>query len=245
MEFKELIKKYFYTNSSSAASATARIPLLHSGGDPIGCDTIGNIELASPTRTCGVLFATTDDSGIVLCNPYHVQHTVNDYHIIFGVAIIEGGKCVIVGKDELTAVKWSAYNASGGSGDKGGVEAAMGDMNGKANTATIHDTLGSNAIAVDYCLKYFAKDVQSTSPSVGVGKWHLPSVGELWMIYSHLFEVNRLLASIGGMSLTQSLYWSSTEYNAGRCWAVSFEHGETRYHLKANYEFKVRPVLSL
>lgn len=244
MEFKELIKKYFYTNSSAAASATARIPLLHSGGDPIGCDTLENIELASPTRTCGVLFATTDGSNIDFCNPYDVRHTANDYRVIFGVAIIEGGKCVIVGKDE-TSLQWAKTNAASGGTAYLDREQALADFDGMANTATIHQTLGSNAPAAEYCLKYFAKDVQSTSPSVGVGKWHLPSFGELFMVYSHLIEVNRCLDIIGGTPLNRSSwYWSSTEYGGTTAWYVPFDGGSLGSHGKTN-EDRVRPVLSL
>lgn len=243
MEFKELIKKYFYTNSSAAASATARIPLLHNSGDPIGCDTLENIELASPTRTCGVLFATTDGSKIDFCNPYDVRHTANDYHVIFGVAIIEGGKCVIVGKDE-TQLQWAKSNVSGGTTAKGR-EQALANFDGMANTTTIYNTLGSNAPAAEYCLKYFAKDVQSTSPSVGVGNWHLPSAGELFMIYAHLIEVNRCLDTIGGTPLNrETWYWSSTEPNANGAWYVSFDIGGLSTNYKTT-QGRVRPVLSL
>lgn len=244
MEFKELIKKYFYTNSSSAASATARIPLLHNSGDPIGCDTLENIELASPTRTCGVLFATTDGSKIDFCNPYDVRHTANDYHVIFGVAICEGGKCVIVGKDEYADIQWATSNVSGGSGNKS-IENAIADMNGAQNTATIYNTLGSNAPAVEYCLKYFAKDVQSTSPSVGVGNWYLPSGGELWMIYSHLFEVNRLFKAIGGTPIKRNGgYFSSTEVSAIGAYVLMMEDGRM-FSYQKTLTAGVRPVLSL
>ena len=41
--FSDLLKKWFYTNSSSAASSDARIPLLTATGEPKGSDTMANI----------------------------------------------------------------------------------------------------------------------------------------------------------------------------------------------------------
>lgn len=42
--FKDLLKKWFYQNSSSAASSDARVPLLTATGDPKGSDTMANIS---------------------------------------------------------------------------------------------------------------------------------------------------------------------------------------------------------
>lgn len=41
--FSDLLKKWFYTNSSAAASSDARIPLLTATGEPKGSDTMENI----------------------------------------------------------------------------------------------------------------------------------------------------------------------------------------------------------
>lgn len=41
--FSDLLKKWFYTNSSSAASSDARVPLLNANGTPKGSDTMANI----------------------------------------------------------------------------------------------------------------------------------------------------------------------------------------------------------
>lgn len=41
--FKDLLKKWFYTNSSSAASSDARVPLLDASGNPKGSDTMANL----------------------------------------------------------------------------------------------------------------------------------------------------------------------------------------------------------
>lgn len=42
--FQDSLKKWFYTNNSSAASSDARIPLLNANGTPKGSDTILNVS---------------------------------------------------------------------------------------------------------------------------------------------------------------------------------------------------------
>ena len=41
--FKDSLKKWFFTNNSSAASSTARVALLDASGNPIGSDTMANL----------------------------------------------------------------------------------------------------------------------------------------------------------------------------------------------------------
>lgn len=55
--FKDSLKKWFYTNSSSAASSDARIPLLTATGDPKGSDTMANLA-----SVLGVQYKTLSSS---------------------------------------------------------------------------------------------------------------------------------------------------------------------------------------
>jgi hypothetical protein len=41
--FRDSLKKWFYTNNSSAASSDARVPLLNADGTPKGSDTMVNL----------------------------------------------------------------------------------------------------------------------------------------------------------------------------------------------------------
>lgn len=43
MEGKDVLKKWFYTQGTQAASSSARVPLLDASGNPIGSDTIPNV----------------------------------------------------------------------------------------------------------------------------------------------------------------------------------------------------------
>lgn len=56
--FSDLLKKWFYTNNSSAASSDARIPLLTATGEPKGSDTMAN--LASVLGEITPILSVTD-----------------------------------------------------------------------------------------------------------------------------------------------------------------------------------------
>lgn len=43
MDFDKSLKKWFYTNNSSAVGSGARVPLLNANGEPIGSDTYANV----------------------------------------------------------------------------------------------------------------------------------------------------------------------------------------------------------
>jgi hypothetical protein len=139
-----------------------------------------------------------------------------------GVWVQEGGKLLIVAKDQVQSTKWGTSNVSGGTTAKGRAS-AIADMAGLANTNTIISTLGDNAPAAKYCHEYFPTNVESADAQFGSGRWWLPSSGELWMIESHLLEINRVMSIIGGTGLNRGQwYWSSTEVSAARAWGLGF-----------------------
>jgi hypothetical protein len=114
-------------------------------------------------------------------------------------------------------------------------------MAGRANTNTIISTLGDNAPAAKYCHEYFPTNVESADAQFGSGRWWLPSSGELWMIWSHLLEINRIMSIIGGTELNRSQwYWSSTEHSATNAWNLGSADGS--YSNRKTNEFSVRPV---
>jgi hypothetical protein len=249
MEFKNSIKKWFYSGgtgvSNAAASATHRIPLLDASGNPIGSDTPANIELKQPRFTNGVFVATLESNYPRFRQPDQAAQYASS---AVGVAVFNAGKLIVIAKDETTA-KWADSAASGGSGNKT-VSQALADMSGRQNTATIVDTLGSAAPAAYYCKNtYYASNVASDDAYFGTGRWWLPSAGELLMIWSHLFEINRLMAAIGGTPLNRS-YWyqSSTESRAENAWVVTFADSlltdSLLAELRKTYKANVRPVSS-
>lgn len=62
--FQDSLKKWFYTNNTSAASSDARVPLLNANGTPKGSDTMSNLALFLG----GLFFVKTLNSGDDLNN---------------------------------------------------------------------------------------------------------------------------------------------------------------------------------
>ncbi len=52
--------------------------------------------------------------------------------------------------------------------------------------------------------------------------WYLPSAGELRKLYAALPMIENALSVAGGVTLTNSTYWSSTEYNSGQAVTATF-----------------------
>ena len=238
--FKDSLKKWFYTQGTTAATATSRIPLLDASGNPIGSDTLDNIfKLNNQTLfTANVGVAVHEADYIRFYQP---DDALSKASIAVGVWIQEGGKLIIVAKDQQESTKWVTSNVSGGTTVK--YEAAIADMDGRANTSTIITTLGDNAPAAKFCHEYYPSNVDAANAFVGAGRWWLPSAGELWMIWSNLREVNRILAQIGGTALNRSQwYWSSTEYSATSAWYLNFAAGHFGYGTTKESALSVRPV---
>lgn len=241
--FKDSLKKWFYTQGTTAATATSRIPLLDASGNPIGSDTPDNLFKKQPLFTANVGVAVYELNYLRLHQPDEALSLVSS---AVGVWIQEGGKLIVVAKDQQASTKWATSNVIGGTTAKGR-EAAIADMDGRANTSTIITTLGDNAPAAKFCHEYYPSNVDAANAFVGSGRWWLPSAGELWMIWSHLLEVNRILTEIGGTALDRNqVYWSSTEGSDYYAWTMyhglgNFSHG---YGTKTG-ENSVRPVSAL
>ena len=83
-------------------------------------------------------------------------------------------------------------------------------MSGNTNTRCIRkhlDTLSGN----------FAANIVDFEHG-----WYLPSAGELRKLYAALPLIENALAVAGGVTLTTSTYWSSTEYDGGRAATATF-----------------------
>lgn len=237
--FKDSLKKWFYTQGTTAAAATSRIPLLDASGNPIGSDTPDNLFKQQPLFTANVGVAVYESNYIRFRQP---DEALSKASIAVGVWIQEGGKLIVVAKDQQASTKWATSNVSGGTTARGR-EDAIADMQGRDNTSTIITTLGDNAPAAKFCHEYYPSNVDAANAFVGAGRWWLPSAGELWVIWSHLLEVNRILAQIGGTALNRTQgYWCSTELSSNYVWFLSFNGGYFYYTNTKTTEYSVRPV---
>ena len=71
---------------------------------------------------------------------------------------------------------------------------------------------------------------------------YISSLGELYLIYLHKYEINEALSYVYGKQIADEWYWSSTEGSAQTAWHLSFGLGYQDYCGKSSSQFRVRPV---
>ena len=71
---------------------------------------------------------------------------------------------------------------------------------------------------------------------------YIPSLGELYLIYLHKYEINEALSYVYGKQIADEWYWSSTEYSASYAWYLNFSNGGQDYNSKSTAQCRVRPV---
>ena len=159
-----------------------------------------------------------------------------------GVVIVEGGKILVVAPTE-EAMTWSSAAVSGGGTTTSDRVTAMNDWNGKTNTAAqiTHAECSSNAYAPGFCHQY--SRVNANGKGLTAGKWWLPSLGEMMMIYANMTKINYALSLISGATpLQETWYWTSTEYSATNAWRLYLNGGYADNTTKASGTLRVRPV---
>ena len=99
---------------------------------------------------------------------------------------------------------------------------------GKYNTKMINFLQGGTTSAAAICANY------------GDGKWYLPSIEELNLMYENIGQGNALgLGNIGGF--VNAYYWSSTEGTNDKAWYQSFINGN-QYSFSKDFTLGVRAV---
>lgn len=159
-----------------------------------------------------------------------------------GVVVVEGGKILVVAPTE-SSMTWSSAAVSGGGVTTTDRVTALNDWAGKNNTAAqiTHAECSSNAYAPGYCANY--SRVNANSKGLTAGKWWLPSLGEMMMIYANMTKINYALSLISGATqLAEAAYWTSTESSATTAWTLYLDDGTASRTTKASYTGRVRPV---
>jgi len=158
------------------------------------------------------------------------------------VAIVESGKILIVAPTE-TSLYWSSAAVSGGGTTTSDRLIALNDWAGKANTAAqiTHVECSNESYASGFCSQY--SRANANGQGLTAGKWWLPSLGELMMVYANMRKINYALSLINGATpLVETWYWSSTEPHAVYAWRLFFNDGVSSYGNKAAEQGNVRPV---
>lgn len=203
---------------------------------------LAGIDLNSINDNVFIMFHRKSDDYPLMVKPHKWASYQNSGEIAEGVVVVEGGKMLVVAPTEAT-LYWSSAAVSGGGKTTTDRLVAFDDWTGKANTAAqiTHAECSGAAYAPGFCAKY--SRVNANGKGLTAGRWWLPSMGELMMIYANMRKINYALSLIeGATQLAETWYWSSTEYSAANAWSLNLHDGIAYYYTKATNQFRVRAV---
>lgn len=196
-----------------------------------------------------IMYHRKIDDFPLIVKPHMWVACQNNGEIADGVVVVEGGKVLVVAPTEVDSagVLWSSAAVSGGATTTTDRVTAMNDWNGKANTASIISKSTSSTVtntstyAPGFCNLYSRANANGTG--LLAGKWWLPSVGEMMMIYANRTKINYCLSLItGATQLFENWYWTSTEASTACSWRLFLSDGRLDWVAKASNQGGLRPV---
>lgn len=196
-----------------------------------------------------IMYHRKSDDYPLMVKPHKWTSLQNSGEIADGVVVVEGGKILVVAPTESTSkLTWSSAAISGGGTTTTDRVTAMSDWNGKASTTKIIAASTASAVtntaqyAPGYCNLY--SRANANGKGLTAGKWWLPSLGEMFMIYANMTKINYALSLISGATqLAEDWYWTSTENSATTAWGLYLSVGYTiNWGTKASYTLRVRAV---
>ena len=258
-----LLMASFSQSGSALATSCAVPPTCEQLGYKMKVDDCGE----NPVLRCP--FALSDDNQ-VYCTESAQNQVVSVGAILYGDGTVASG--LVTGKTPIgivfdtanrLAVALTDINSSGSAGSSTMIWSAnyydipaLGNctsstdlttcgVEGRANTTAILNcgscgttpaATATNSYEPSGCSKDFCKKT----------KWFLPSMRDLITLYNAKSYVNAslsLTASSGAKTLTESYYWSSTEYNSNNAWKLTMLNGARNYGKTGTNQY-VRPVLA-
>lgn len=190
-----------------------------------------------------IMFHRNSDDYPLAVKPHKWASYQNSGEIAEGVMVVEGGKILVVAPTEAT-LYWSSAAVSGGGTTTSDRLTALNDWNGKASTAAqiTHAECNTSSYAPGFCAAY--SRVNANGKGMTAGRWWLPSLGEMMMIYANMKKINYALSLISGATpLAETWYWTSTEDSATYAWYLYLGSGYADYwYAKASNQARVRPV---
>ena len=181
----------------------------------------------------------------IMYKPHLWTAQQNAGEIADGAVVVEGGKVLVVAPTESDAagLLWSSEAVSGGGVTTSDRVTAYNDWAGKTNTAaqiTKPQCQGAS-YAPGFCAAY--SRTNANGKGLTAGKWWLPSLGEMMMIYANMTKINYALSLISGaQQLASTWYWTSTEYSAASAWNLYLSSGNMYLNAKASDRRRVRAV---
>ena len=233
----------------STVNTSQFIPLTDGNGNTtkvslanLKASLLAGLDLDSINDGVFIMFHRNSDNYPLMVKPHKWTSYQNSGEIAEGVVVVEGGKILVVAPTEAT-LYWSSAAVSGGGKTTTDRLTALDDWTGKASTAAqiTHSECNSESYAPGYCAAY--ERVNANGKGLTAGRWWLPSLGELMMIYANMRKINYALSLINGATpLAETWYWSSTEYSATIAWTLYLNNGSAYYFTKAAYQGRVRAV---
>lgn len=195
-----------------------------------------------------IMYHRKSDDYPLMVKPHKWTSIQSSGEIADGVVVVEGGKCLVVAPTESASkLTWSSAAISGGGTTTSDRVTAINDWNGKTNTAQqiAHSTssavTNTASYAPGFCNLY--SRANANGKGLTAGKWWLPSLGEMMMIYANMTKINYALSLINGATqLVEDAYWTSTEYSATNAWSLHLNYGSAGNYAKASYTRRVRAV---
>ena len=194
-----------------------------------------------------IMYHRKSDDFPLIVKPHKWTSLQNSGEIADGVAIVEGGKILVVAPTQATTkLTWSSGEVSGGGTTTWDRVTALNDWNGKTNTQKQIAASKEGAVtntasyAPGFCNLYSRSN--ANGKGLTAGKWWLPSLGEMMMIYANMKKVNYALSLISGATqLVENAYWTSTEASAASAWGLNLSDAASNSS-KASSQRYVRAV---
>ena len=203
---------------------------------------LGGLNLNAMNDGVFIMFHRKSDNYPLAVKPDKWASYQNSGEIAEGVLVVEGGKMLVVAPTEAT-LYWSSAVVSAGGKTTSDRLTALDDWAGKTSTAAqiTHNECKTESYAPGFCASY--SRTNANGKGLTAGRWWLPSLGELMMIYANMRKINYALSLINGATqLAETAYWSSTEYSATYAWYLYLNKGYANINTKASNQYRVRPV---
>ena len=203
---------------------------------------LGGLNLNAMNDGVFIMFHRKSDNYLLAVKPDKWASYQNSGEIAEGVLVVEGGKMLVVAPTEAT-LYWSSAAVSAGGKTTTDRLTALDDWTGKTSTAAqiTHNECKTESYAPGFCASY--SRTNANGKGLTAGRWWLPSLGELMMIYANMRKINYALSLINGATqLAETWYWSSTEYSATYAWSLTLYGGNAYGNTKAADQLRVRPV---
>ena len=200
------------------------------------------VDLNSMNDGVFIMFHRKSDNYPLAVKPDKLASYQNRGEIAEGVLVVEGGKMLVVAPTEAT-LYWSSAEVSAGGKTTSDRLTALDDWAGKTSTAAqiTHNECKTESYAPGFCASY--SRTNANGKGLTAGRWWLPSLGELMMIYANMRKINYALSLINvATKLSETAYWSSTEYSAVHAWSLGLSDGSAFTGAKAASQYRVRPV---